>query len=219
MSLTDYLRFEEGNPVRHEYVSGWVHAMSGGTTRHNLITLNMVHHLRDPARRRGCRVFASDVKVRAAVDRIYYPDIVIACGKAADVDLVVEQPSLVAEVTSPGTRATDRREKLDAYLRIDSLRTYLIVDQRRRYVVACARDTRDEWVREEYTASGAIAIPFLDLQLDLEAIYDDVTLPPLALKEDQEWDDAAWADFEEAEARAEEANQREPSAPTPDRLQ
>ena len=35
------------------------------------------------------------------------PDVIVACGKAADVELIVEEPSLIAEVTSPSTRAVD----------------------------------------------------------------------------------------------------------------
>ena len=69
-------------------------------------------------------------------DRVYYPDVMVACGKAAQIDLIVEAPVVVVEVTSPSTRATDRREKLEAYRRIPSLTLYLIVEQRRRYVLA-----------------------------------------------------------------------------------
>ena len=70
------------------------------------------------AARRRCAIFATDVKLRAAADRIYYPDIIIACGKAANVDLIVEQPALIVEVTSPSTRAADRRETPEAYPKV-----------------------------------------------------------------------------------------------------
>jgi hypothetical protein len=49
-----------------------------------LITLNIAMQLGNAARSRGCRVFASDVKLRAA-DRVYYPDVILACGKGAEV--------------------------------------------------------------------------------------------------------------------------------------
>jgi Uma2 family endonuclease len=203
MSLEEYLAFEEKSSIKHEYVSGWVYAMSGGTTRHNLISLNITRHLHSAARRHGCTVFAADVMVRATKDRIYYPDVLIACGRAAEVELIVDEPSLVVEVTSPRSRLTDRREKLDAYLQNISLRTYLVIDQRRRYVVAYTRDAKGEWTREEIQGSGAVAIPFLDLRLKLDAIYEDVKLPPLAIKEGEEWDEGRWADYENAESEAE----------------
>lgn len=187
MSLEEYLIFEEKSPIKHEFVAGEVYAMTGVTTRHNLINLNLVRRLHSVARARGCRVFATDVKLRGAADRIYYPDLIVACGWAAEVELIVEEPSLIVEVTSPSTRATDRREKLDAYLRLASLRTYLIVEQRRRHVLAYTREANGEWLRDEFE-EGDVAIPFLETRLTIDEIYEDVTLPPLGVKEGEEWD-------------------------------
>lgn len=189
MSLDEYLAFEERSPVRHEYVAGEVYAMSGATTRHNLITLNITRHLHQAARARGCRVFATDVKLRAAADRIYYPDVILACGTAAQVELIVEQPTLIVEVTSASTRATDRREKLDAYRRIPSLRLYLIVDQRRRHVFVYTRESSGAWSRLEVHGDGEIPIPILETTLRTADVYDDVPLPPLAVGEEHEWEE------------------------------
>ncbi|OGU34870.1 MAG: hypothetical protein A3K13_07650 [Gemmatimonadetes bacterium RIFCSPLOWO2_12_FULL_68_9] len=136
-------------------------------------------------------MFATDVKLRAAADRIYYPDVILACGKAAQVELIVEEPSLIVEVTSPSTRATDRREKLDAYRRIPSLRLYLIVDQRRRHVFVYRRNVVAEWLRDEMHGEGEIPIPTLETELKMDHIYDDVPLPPLAVGEGEEWEDYA----------------------------
>ena len=196
MSLDEYLAFEEKSPVKHEYVSGEVYAMTGVTTRHNLITLNIVRHLHDAARSHGCRVFATDVKLHAA-DRVYYPDVILACGKAAEVELIIEEPSLVVEVTSPSTRATDRREKLDTYRRLPSLHVYLIVEQRRRHVLVYARDATGQWVRDEVTGETDVPIPPLDTRLTLDEIYEGIQLPPLAVGEGEDWMDYAAQEFEE----------------------
>ena len=187
MSVEDYLAFEERSPVKHEYVAGEVYKMSGVTTRHNLITLNIVGPLRHAARSRGCKVFATDVKLRAAADRFYYPDVMVACGKAADVELIIEAPSVIVEVTSPSTRATDRREKLDAYRRIPSLSVYLIVDQRRRQVLAYSREAGGEWLREEIRGDGEV--PVLGTSITLDEIYEDIELPPLAVGEGEAWEE------------------------------
>lgn len=186
MSLEAYLAFEQRSPIKHEYVAGEVFAMSGVTTRHNLITLNLARHLHQAARSRGCRVFATDVKLRAAAERIYYPDVVVACGTAARVELIIDAPSVIVEVTSPSTRATDRREKLDAYRRIASLGLYLIVDQRRRHVLAYTREPDGEWRRDEVGPDGGIPIPALETQVTLDEIYEDVELPPLAVGEEED---------------------------------
>ena len=193
LSLEEYLAIEEASPIKHEFVAGEVYAMSGVTLRHNLITLNLVRRLHGPGRARRCSVLATDVKVYV-MDRIYYPDVMVACGRAADVELIVEEPSLIAEVTSPSTRAIDRREKLDAYLRIPSLRHYLIIDQRRKHVLSYGRHENGEWLRDEIEADCDIAIPFLETRVTMAELYEDVTLPPLAVKEEggQNWDEDGW---------------------------
>jgi Uma2 family endonuclease len=191
ISLDDYLTWEEQNQVKHEYVAGEVYAMSGVTTRHNLITLNIAAALRAGARRRGCRVLATDVKLRAGADRIYYPDVMSVCGAAARVELIVDAPSLVVEVTSPSTRATDRREKLEAYMRLSSLRMYLVVEQRRRLVLVYTRAGDGDWTRDEIAGAGDVKIDVLDTVLSLDDIYEDVPLPPLRVGEEDvdEWSD------------------------------
>jgi len=194
LTLEEYLAFEEQTPLRHEYIAGEVFAMAGASTRHNLIVQNIVALLRPAARRRGCRVFAEGVKLRAGSDRVYYPDVLVACGKAAEVEQIVEEPTLVVEVTSPSSRATDRREKLDAYQRLPSLRSYLIVEQRHRRVLAYSRDNDGSWVREELTGSGTVALHVLDIDITLDEIYDDIPMPPLAVGENDEDDetDEGW---------------------------
>jgi Uma2 family endonuclease len=120
-------------------------------------------------------------------DRIYYPDVMVACGKAADVELLVNAPSLIAEVTSPSTRAIDRREKLDAYLKVPSLRQYLVIDQRRKQVVSYRRaDEASEWLRDEIEGDGDISVGLLDTHIAIADIYEDVKLPPLTVNEEED---------------------------------
>lgn len=195
MTMEEYLAFEENSLLRHEYVAGEVFVLAGTTTRHNLITLNLARLLHGAAKRRGCRVFSEAVMLRAAQDRMYYPDILVACGKAAEVEQIVDAPAVIVEVTSPSTRATDRREKLDAYQRIPSLATYLIVEQRRRQVFVYARGSNGEWSREEIVGAGEIVIASLGARITLDEIYEDVPLPPLTVGENDEWEE--WATDEQ----------------------
>jgi Uma2 family endonuclease len=195
LTFEEYLARELTSEVRHEYLAGEIFAMTGTTTRHNVIGLNIAMHLRTAVKRSGCRVFMEAVMLRAAEDRAYYPDIIVACGQAAEVERVIEAPSLVVEVTSPGTRATDRREKLEAYRRIATLRAYLIVEQRRRHVLAYLRDRDGGWARHELQGDGEVELGFLATRLTLDQIYEDVTLPPLGVGEGDE--ELEWAEVGE----------------------
>ena len=84
MTVEEYLRFDEGSPLKHEYVAGAVYAMSGVTLRHNTIARNIITHLDAAAGEGPCQVFFSDVRLGAAGDIYYYPDVMVACGTIAD---------------------------------------------------------------------------------------------------------------------------------------
>lgn len=184
MTLEDYLAREPDRERRYEFVSGEAYPKAAATTRHQLIVGNIYSAMRAPARAQGCRVFFESVMVRAARDRIYLPDVFVACGSAAEVELIVEAPTFIVEVTSPATRRIDRREKLDAYQGIVSLRGYLIVEQRWREALLYTRNAGGSWERMEVSDAGQLEIPNPRCVLTLDEIYDDVPLPPLGVREE-----------------------------------
>lgn len=174
MSVEEYLRFEAAAPTKHEYVAGEIYAMSGVTLRHARIVMNLSVRLASTARGGPCEVIAVDVKLRAAADRIYYPDVMVLCTRGHDDDLVLDDPCLVIEVTSPSTARVDRGEKLAAYRGLAPLREYLIVDHRRRRVERHWRDERGDWRRDEVVEEGRIPVACLATELPLDEIYAGV---------------------------------------------
>jgi Uma2 family endonuclease len=74
------LELEAASPVRHEYVAGLMHARAEVTKRHNRIAGNISRLLSGAAAGGPCRVYMSDVMLRAAADVYYYPDVMVACG-------------------------------------------------------------------------------------------------------------------------------------------
>lgn len=178
MTVEEYLRFDETSPLKHEYVRGEVYAMSGVTLRHDRIARNVLIALSAAAGDGPCEAFSSDVRLRAADEVFYYPDVTLACGQVAELDVIIADPCVIVEATSPSTARIDRGEKLMAYRAIQSLRAYLIVDHRRRRVERYWRDSETTpWQREEVVSGGRVAIPCLDAELTLDQIYRRVALP------------------------------------------
>ena len=188
MTFDEYLRFEETVEERYELVAGEVHATTGGTQRHGRIIMNIAARLWNAAAGGPCRVFASDMKVRVAEDVVYYPDVVVACTPGDDDAVSLGDPCTIVEVTSPRTRAIDRREKLVAYRRIGALRAYLIVDHRRRRVERRWRDDAGVWWREDVIAEGTVSIPCPETVLSLDEIYEGVELPAVREPEPAEYE-------------------------------
>jgi Uma2 family endonuclease len=190
MTVEEYSQFEEESAIKHEYVAGDVYAMSGATARHNLIAGTVFARFFAAESGTACRVFMSDMRLEAADDKYYYPDVLVVCAGIAESDIVARKPCVVVEVTSPGSARIDRSEKLEAYRAIPSLRTYLIVDHRRRRVERHWRDTSGEWVRAEIAGDdeAAIPVPCLDIDLTLDAIYRRVDLPAVGEPDADEYD-------------------------------
>ena len=177
LTLEEYLAFEDASDVRHEYVGGTVHAMTGVTRRHSRITMNIAGRLWQGARGGPCRVHHSEVKLR--VGRVvYYPDVMVACGTPPRDPRLETAPCLVVEVLSDSTERIDRREKLLEYRTLASLGAYLIVDQERRLVEHHWRAS-DGWQHATLVDTGTIALPCPTLALTLDEIYEGVELPPL----------------------------------------
>jgi Uma2 family endonuclease len=181
MTVEEYLRLDEGSSLRHEYVAGEVYAMAGVTVRHNRMARNLVIQLSSAAGDGPCEVFSSDVRLRAGDDVYYYPDVMVVCGRVAELDVIATEPCVVIEVTSPSTARIDRGEKLAAYRGIPSLRAYLIVDHRRRRVERHWRnDATAAWIHDEVVGEGSVLVPCLDVELALAAIYHRVDLATIA---------------------------------------
>lgn len=162
---------EEAATVRHEYVGGTIHAMVGATKRHNQVVGNIYARLLAASRGGPCRVYMETVKLRAAEDTIYYPDVMVSC-EPEDDPLVEHKPCLVVEVASPSTESIDRREKMLAYRKIPTLQAYLIVAQDERRVERHWRDESGEWRQGEAVGEGFVPIPCPETKLPLNEIYE-----------------------------------------------
>ena len=173
-SFDDYLRDEAGRQRRHEFVNGHIWAMAGGSLNHNLIAGNAYSAMKAAAPK-ACAIFMSDVKVRIA-DDAFYPDVVASCGTHDGKALFLEQPCVIAEVSSPSTDTFDKTIKLKQYRRIKSLETYLLVATDMMAVSAHQR-AGDLWTSQIYSAGEHIALPCLDMEISVDAIYAGLNLP------------------------------------------
>jgi Uma2 family endonuclease len=66
LTVDEYLELEESATIRHEYLAGEIHAMTGATRRHNRIAGNIYTTLFSAARNGPCRVYVETVKLKVA---------------------------------------------------------------------------------------------------------------------------------------------------------
>lgn len=188
MTEEEYLRVEATSRVRHEYVDGYVFAMSGATAAHNLICTNLLYviygHLGDGP----CRAYVNDMKVKIeSVRSYYYPDIMVSCEEFEAKSVFETSPVLLIEILSPSTAQIDRREKLIAYGKIESLKEYVIIYQDRQQVEVYRKEKSESWGLIELNVNDDLvltSLPHGDLTIPFGTIYRGYN-PPGLVKEEE----------------------------------
>jgi Uma2 family endonuclease len=180
MTEAAYLEFEAESEFKHEYSRGYVYAMTGGSVRHGIITVNISTHLNTQLSDRNCSVTSSDVRVTIASKGTYrYPDVTVFCGDPAYVagrTDTLTNPIVLVEVLSPGTALKDRNEKLMEYTQIETLHAYLLVAQDEARIECYRRHETGEWLYSFVSGiDSEIALPTIDCTLSLSKIYQKVT--------------------------------------------
>ena len=176
MTEEEYLAFEENSPTRHEYVNGYVHAMSGASTAHNRIVNRLHTALANRLGSGPCEAFMHNqkLKVDVASDKSYYfPDIMVSCDSAGWKDKWLLNPRLIVEVLSPSTQHIDRREKATAYRKIPGMEEYVIAAQSSAQLTIFRRS--EGWVAEIVSGAEAAAeFHSLGVSIPLAEIYAGV---------------------------------------------
>ena len=178
MTAEAYLTWEAQQETRHEYLDGEVLAMSGGTLPHNQLALNLYSSLRPQLQQKGCRAFVADAKVNVTrINAYFYPDLVVSCHPQ---DLAAQDaithPTLIVEVLSPSTRDYDRGDKFKSYRALSTLQEYVLVDATRVSVEYFRRGEGRMWLYTLYEAGEVLALQSLDIEVEVDAIYEGVRL-------------------------------------------
>lgn len=172
------LSLEAISPVKHEFLSGQVWAMAGGTPDHAGVAVNVSTSLTNQLRERPCRVFGSDLRVRVqATGLATYPDVSVVCGSLefdpqdAGRNTVIN-PVVIVEVLSPSTEDYDRGEKLAHYKSVASLAAIVLIahDEHR---IEHWRRVDERWTLEVAGAGGVVELGGVECRLEVAEVYRD----------------------------------------------
>lgn len=172
MTLDEFLAWERGQELRHEFDGVRPVAMTGGTVEHSVIATNLVRALEDRLRGAQCRAFRGDLKIMVA-GRIRYPDAMVTCTPVPRGTDVIPEPVVVFEVLSASTATTDRIEK-EEYRLTPSIRRYVMLEQTRRAATVFER-VGDDWAGHVLTAGAVLAMPEIGVELPLVELYAGIT--------------------------------------------
>lgn len=177
ISEKEYLDGELSSEVRHEYIDGYVYAMSGGSENHNLIAKSISRGFDNSfiKKKSPCKTFSENMKIRENKKSInfFYPDAFVICDKHEDDDIYYKHsPVIIVEVLSKTTRKYDLTTKKLYYFNIPSLQEYVVIEQDF-CQIEVFRKTED-WRSTVYFLGDEINFESIDVSLSAEDIYYQV---------------------------------------------
>lgn len=173
--FADYLALEDASNTKHEFLSGEIYAIAGGTPEHAGLAVAVATALLSQLRNGPCRVYSSDLRIRVlATGLATYPDVTVVCGtleRDPDGPSTVVNPKLVVEVLSDGTETYDRGEKLEHYRSIGSLAAVVLVSHREPLIEVWERSGTRSWRLRAFRSGEAAQLDTPAVRLEVDEIY------------------------------------------------
>lgn len=175
----EYLALEEAAEYKSEYLDGVIIPMTGGTTNHNRISLNMSIALRLALKGLDYDVFMGDVRLWMTKKRIYtYPDVMVIPGKPEYYNNrqdTVMNPQVIIEVLSKSTKAYDRSDKFKFYQTIPTFQEYILIDQSQVYIEQYCKLANKRWSYTQYDDEDtALVFSSFQVEVALADVYEKV---------------------------------------------
>ncbi|MEG4226244.1 Uma2 family endonuclease [Microcoleus sp. N9_B2] len=175
----EYLALEETAEYKSEYCDGVIIPMTGASTNHNHISLNMSIALRLALKGLDYNVFMGDVRLWMPKKRFYtYPDVMVILGKPEYYnnrkDTVIN-PQVIIEVLSKSTKSYDRSDKFQFYQTLPTFQEYILIDQSRVYIEHYCKLANKRWSYSQYDEEDtALVFNFFQVEVPLADMYEKV---------------------------------------------
>lgn len=181
MSLDDFEELLADKPAdeKWELIGGRVvRMMVGARWEHNYIIQNLSTGLRERLRASGspCRTLVETFRLRdKPTESSTLPDVIVHCRPLEPGASALNDPTVLVEVMSEGSKARDRFEKWAIYQKLASLRHYALVERDRPHIEIFDR-VGEVWsgVRILDGLEATLDLPAIGVSVPLAEIYRDV---------------------------------------------
>jgi Uma2 family endonuclease len=179
MTVSEFLRWEDGTDTRYELRDGIVVAMAPPAPAHRFLAAELCIRIGDALRsRRSCRV-----QVKAGIarpdrdDTCYVADLAVTCKPPLRGDQLIRDPILIVEVLSPSTGLHDPQTKVADYRRIPSVEEILLIDSASIFAEVLRREG-DRWITEIVRGpQAALSLASIGLSVAMSDLYEGIDLP------------------------------------------
>jgi len=164
LSNEEYARAERGMPPANRW--------------HNLVATNITIAVGSRLQGHKCDIYVNDMRVQLKNKRICYPDVVIVSGEPVFADQnfdVLQNPTVVVEIVSTATNASNKTTKLENYLAMDSIKECLLVKEDEMRVEHYAKQNMKQWIYRIYNEKDdVISLESLNCKISLSEIYAQI---------------------------------------------
>jgi Uma2 family endonuclease len=173
-TVEEYILLEDAGEVRHEFINGNLHEMSGASREHHFICQYLLLALLPQCLPLGYKVYMENMKVAIpGGNQFYYPDIFITKELQTSQNKYIQyEPELIVEVLSESTRTKDSVDKFIQYRKIETLKYYLVAEPEKCLVMCYFKIADEEWDMVSYTQKEEIIpLPNIGISIPLHQIY------------------------------------------------
>lgn len=163
---------------KYELIDGLLYDMTGSSPKHSDIAGQIEFQLKLQLGRSGpCRVHHEQY-VAIPGHPPLCPDVVLTCDRGDWDDgktsrpYRIQSPLTIVEVLSPSTEKRDRGTKFSLYQLCPTLEVYILASQYEPCIEVYRKE--NEWQQEIFTGGQTVQLDQLDLELEIDKIYEGV---------------------------------------------
>jgi Uma2 family endonuclease len=182
MTVTEFLRWEDGTDTRYQLLAGTPVAMAPPPVAHGILAAHLCTAIGSTLQslRLGVPQIGAAITCPGRDDTCYIADLAVSGTLPKHGEQLVEDPLLIVEILSPGTALYDRQTKVSDYRRIPSVEEILLIDSTSIFAEVLRRDG-DRWITEIVRGRQAtLSLASIGLTAAMSDLYDGIDLPGAA---------------------------------------
>jgi Uma2 family endonuclease len=177
-SMDDYLTTERHSGARNEYIDGKSIPRASGNRWHNLLASNTAIALGSRMHGHKSEIYISNMRVKLKNSFVCYPDVVVVNGEPTFADPVSDlllNPTLIVEIFSNQTNSSDKTNKLESFLAMESIKEFVLLKEEEMRVEHYARQNAKQWIYRIYNErDDVISLESINCKISLAEIYAQV---------------------------------------------
>lgn len=127
-TLSDFVRWEEHQPDRHEFINGTVVERGGFVANQANIAANVLYSLKTQLKGARCRAFGSGIRIQTPeTGNLRYPAVSVDCGDYCPDAKDPEKPTVILDVVSASAAISDLEQRCRDYGSLPTVSRYVVI--------------------------------------------------------------------------------------------